>query len=229
MRRRESVLRMTSSDQRPSTAGGHRAGRRSLRPMNDGARPASAAAISPVGGIELIDVTAPAVSSFEEFYASNAATVGRALALTLGDHALGLEAADEAFTRCYERWGKVSGYSNPAGWVYTVGLNWARSWLRRKARAVARQANLSKSTLVTEPTLSAESVTGAISDPALRAALMELSVEHRSVVVLRYFLDWSTDMTADALDISPGTVKSRLSRGLDNLRRSLAAESSSDD
>lgn len=221
---------MTSPDHDLGITGA-RSKRRGLRVVGaaDHDQPETPTAGSPVaGGIEIIDVSAPAMTSFEEFYAANSATVGQALALTLGDHALGLEAADEAFTRCFERWGKVSGYSNPAGWVYTVGLNWARSWLRRKSRAIARQAKLSTSTLVTEQTLAAESVTGAIADPALRAALMDLSVEHRSVVVLRYFLDWSTDMTADALDISPGTVKSRLSRGLDNLRRSLAAESSPD-
>lgn len=219
---------MTSPDHHSGATGvrAHRRGRRGVRRGDDRAGGADVThAVSPVDGVELIDVSAPTTSSFEEFYAANAATVGRALGLTLGDHALGLEAADEAFTRCFERWGKVSGYSNPAGWVYTVGLNWARSWLRRKARALARQANLSTSAVVTSQTLSAEAVTGAVSDPALRAALMELSVDHRSVVVLRYFMDWSTDMTADALDISPGTVKSRLSRGLDNLRRSLAAES----
>ncbi len=190
-------------------------------------RPSRRSRLRPVGGtgcdesIEIIDLATPTTRSFEDFYAAKAGEVGRALALTLGDHALGLEAADEAFTKCFDKWGEVSGYDNPAGWVYTVGLNWGRSWLRRKARALARQASLATSSAVTVEALPAESVTAAVTDPQLRNALMQLSTEQRSVVVLRYFLDWSTEQTANSLDISPGTVKSRLARGLDHLRRQL--------
>ncbi len=55
------------------------------------------------------------------------------------------------------------------------------------------------------------------SDAQLVAALGHLSVEHRTVVVGRYYLDWSEAQLADALDIAPGTVKSRLSRALKQL------------
>ena len=58
-------------------------------------------------------------------------------------------------------------------------------------------------------------------DTDLSEALAQLSEDHRAVVVLRYFLDWSVEQTADALEVSPGTVKSRLSRALDHLERRL--------
>ena len=58
-------------------------------------------------------------------------------------------------------------------------------------------------------------------EPELDAALAALPVEQRSVVVLRYLLDWSEFQTAEALDIAPGTVKSRLSRALDRLATQL--------
>ena len=48
--------------------------------------------------------------------------------------------------------------------------------------------------------------------------------KHRSVVVCRLFLDWSTEQTAAALDIAPGTVKSRLHRALRSLQPALAPE-----
>ncbi|MEL6209676.1 MAG: sigma factor-like helix-turn-helix DNA-binding protein [Pseudomonadota bacterium] len=41
------------------------------------------------------------------------------------------------------------------------------------------------------------------------------------MVVLRYLLGWSTLDTAHALNISEGTVKSRLSRALDRLEQLL--------
>jgi RNA polymerase sigma-70 factor (ECF subfamily) len=39
--------------------------------------------------------------------------------------------------------------------------------------------------------------------------------------VCRYLLDWSEEDTAAALDIPTGTVKSRLSRALDQLAKHL--------
>jgi len=59
---------------------------------------------------------------------------------------------------------------------------------------------------------------------ALEDALAQLSIEHRSVVVLRFYFDWTVDQTAEALDIAPGTVKSRLARALPLLRSYLGED-----
>jgi RNA polymerase sigma-70 factor (sigma-E family) len=52
----------------------------------------------------------------------------------------------------------------------------------------------------------------------LRRALQALSVEHRAVVVLRFFADLSEQETAEELQLPIGTVKSRTSRALKALR-----------
>ena len=77
------------------------------------------------------------VWTFDEFYAVSRSGLVRGL--TLGDSDLAAEAADEALTKAYLRWNHVSQLDNPAGWTYRVGLNWARSIVRRRrgpARAV---------------------------------------------------------------------------------------------
>lgn len=56
--------------------------------------------------------------------------------------------------------------------------------------------------------------------------LDRLGRRQRAVVVLRYFEDLDLAGIAEALGISVGTVKSQLSRALDNLRESLAGEAS---
>lgn len=155
---------------------------------------------------------AAAPLTFEAFYLEHHAPVARALALTLGDNALGVEATDEAMTRAYQRWNQVAGYANPAGWVYRVGLNWARSFLRRRKRTT--NSPYIEDTPIEDPQPS---------DPALARALASLDPKHRSVVVLRYLLDWSVDQTAEALDIAPGTVKSRLHRALAQLETHMSA------
>ena len=146
---------------------------------------------------------------FTAFYRAHYPEVARALAVTLGDRDLGGEAADEAMARCYSRWSAVRGYDNPAGWVYRVGLNWARSRLRRAARA----RPVVESVTVADPP--------EVADPAVDAALRALPLELRAVVVCRLLFDWSTEVTAEVLDLRPGTVKSRLHRALAKLERKL--------
>ena len=146
--------------------------------------------------------------AFSGFYEENYTNVARALSYTLGDVDLGREATDEAMARAYARWTKIGAYDSPAGWVYRVGLNWAYSTRRRVLRSLPFIDHAS----TTEPP---------ISDPAIADALRRLDVKLRSVVVCRLLLDWSVEETADALRIKPGTVKSRLHRGLASLERSL--------
>ncbi len=57
----------------------------------------------------------------------------------------------------------------------------------------------------------------------VRQALSQLSDDHRRVVVLRYFVDLSTKEVANALGVREGTVKSRLSRALEQLQEILAS------
>jgi RNA polymerase sigma-70 factor (ECF subfamily) len=156
-----------------------------------------------------IPVVRFATGSFEAFYQSSRQHVFRALALTLGNSDLAAEAVDEAMVRAYQHWRTVSTYDNQPGWAYRVGLNWARSRLRKRKRE----------TLAESPPEQATEVT--FSDPDLERAVMALPLEARSVVVLRFYLDWSTDEVARALGIRPGTVKSRLHRAMNELRQQL--------
>lgn len=149
-----------------------------------------------------------APADFDSFYRSAYPRLAAALAVTLSDADLGREAADEAMARAYERWDRVAGYDNPGGWTYRVGLNWARSVHRRLRRALPVPAR-------------PERVELHIPDPDVHAAIADLAVDQRAVVVCRLLLDWSVDDTAAALKIRPGTVKSRLHRALATLERRL--------
>ena len=64
---------------------------------------------------------------------------------------------------------------------------------------------------------------GAESRAALVAALDGLPERDRLVIAYRYLLELSEAETAQALGVRPGTVKSRLSRGLARLREAMEA------
>jgi RNA polymerase sigma-70 factor, ECF subfamily len=57
----------------------------------------------------------------------------------------------------------------------------------------------------------------------LERGFRRLSVDHRAVVVIHYYLDLSIEDTAEALGIPIGTAKSRLSRAMAQLRLALHA------
>jgi RNA polymerase sigma-70 factor (ECF subfamily) len=152
------------------------------------------------------------VRSFEDFYGEARASIARALSLSLGDSDLAFEATDEAMARAYERWPMVSRLERPEGWVYRVAMNWALSILRRRRRSDHRLYDPGHTTMH-------------VADPDLHAAIGELDVKHRSVIVCRHLLGWSVADTAHALGVREGTIKSRLSRAtrilqsrLDHLR-----------
>lgn len=147
---------------------------------------------------------------FEEYYARCYGDIVRTLSFTLGDMELGREAADEAMARTYARWEQIRFYDNPPGWTYRVGLNWARSVHRR----LARQLPFVGRADVVEPY---------ISDPSVAAAVRQLDVDLRAVVVCRLIADWSVNETAEVLGIKPGTVKSRLHRAVAELQSRVHA------
>ncbi len=153
----------------------------------------------------------PLGRTFEEFCHREYSTIANALSWSLGGRDLGREAADEAFARGFERWATVGAMDNPAGWVYRVGLNWGRRRLWRGSRERELLAKL--------PAQEVRQLH--YHDPDLAAALAGLSLKLRSVVVLRLLLDYSERETAEALNLSAGTVKSRLHRGLLQLREQL--------
>jgi len=156
-----------------------------------------------------VEVTSgPAPRTFTSFYEDRYTEIGRALAFTLGDTALAAEATDEAMARAFARWSTVQRYDNPSGWVYRVGLNWARSVHRRAARRLPLRG---RDEVVQPP----------VADPAISRALGDLDVRLRAVVVCRCLLDWSVEETAHALGIKSGTVKSRLHRALGLLESAL--------
>ena len=160
---------------------------------------------------EQVTVSEPGfVDSFERFYVDSLHVVYRALVVGIGDCDLAREAVDEAMVRAYERWRTVSTMVNREGWVYRVASNWATSRLRRRRLQFRRMPSV-------EAAHDPEVV-----DPSLLEAIRRLSPKHRDVVVARYLLDMSESSTAEALGIPEGTVKSRLSRALVELKEALS-------
>ena len=160
------------------------------------------------------ECTEPAVLSLDRFYREQRDRLVRALALNIRDADLAEEAVDEAMARLAERWESVGAYENPEGWVYRVALNWSISVLRRRKLRWLRAPSLVQ--------------WDQLPNPEVNRAIAALSRERRAIVVARFYLDWTIEQIATALELPVGTVKSRLSRTLDALAEELGVARGSD-
>lgn len=139
----------------------------------------------------------------------------------------------ETFLRAFQSIGSFRGDSDLRTWIYRIAINQARNrwrWWRRRRRDSTfsldsnddsgRQSLLA--TLKSEGSRDPEQDTLAHErEVVLRKALGSLRRVYREAVVLRDIEGFAYEEIAVALDISIGTVKSRLARGRQELRRKL--------
>lgn len=153
----------------------------------------------------------PDLRSFDDWYRETyRPVVGLVFALT-GNRAAAEELAQDAFVEAHRRWGTVSTYVDPGGWVRKVAMNKARSGFRRRAaeaRAYARHVGRGQATGAALPERADQ----------FWAAVRTLPTQQAHVVALHYLEDLPVDRIAEVLEIAPGTVKTHLHRA----RRSLA-------
>ena len=77
---------------------------------------------------------------FDAFYAGSVRRVTGYLYAVTGSRAEAEDAAQEAFARAWQHWPKVSGYTDPEGWVRIVGFRIAVSaWHKMVSRTAAHR------------------------------------------------------------------------------------------
>lgn len=126
------------------------------------------------------------------------------------------EAEDLAQTtllKVYVAWSKVVKADHRDAYVSRMLVNAHRDSHRRRWR---RETPVAEVPDAHEPDATNASDTA----EAVRRAVSDLSQGQREVVALRYFVRLTEAEIAAALDIAPGTVKSRLSRALTALATS---------
>jgi RNA polymerase sigma factor (sigma-70 family) len=125
-----------------------------------------------------------------------------------GERASAEDAAVEALTKAHLRWSYLAGEEWRDLWVLRVSVNEAIRHLPRVARPVTPPEGVDLAEMVATREM-------------LGWALTALPRRQREVVVLRHLLGLSEVEVAMALQISHGTVKTHLRRGLAVLRSRL--------
>ena len=140
----------------------------------------------------------------------------------------------ETFLQAFRHLSSFRGDADVRTWLYRIAVNQARNrwrWWKRRRRdrtlsldAPAHAGSDAPLSAALESERDADPERQALArerERALHAALKSLSRPYREVVVLRDIEGLSYEEVAAALDLNVGTVKSRLSRGRNELRRRL--------
>ena len=139
----------------------------------------------------------------------------------------------ETFLRAFQSIGHFRGDADLRTWIYRIAINQARNrwrWWRRRRRDTTVSLDAPdgpygqplNATLRADRGEDPEQQTLARErERVLRSALQTLGSSYREAVVLRDIEGFSYEEIAATLEISIGTVKSRLSRGREELRKKL--------
>ena len=150
----------------------------------------------------------------------------------LNDPADASDVVQEVFLKVFRNVGGFRGQSSLKTWVYRIAVNEAhnhRRWFsrHRKQEVCIEPAEESSGGLrdsIPDPGRSPfEMALSGERRQAIEAALAEINPTFRAAVVLRDIEDLSYDEIAEIMGVSLGTVKSRILRGREALRNSLAA------
>lgn len=123
----------------------------------------------------------------------------------------------ESFTRAYRARLRYQPTAPPGAWLHRIAVNTTISHLRRQ-----KLARILPMRLYQAPDDGGYSRSEART--MVEAALAELSPKLRAAVYLHFYLGYSREEVAHALDIPSGTVASRIAKAMVVMRRKLAPQ-----
>lgn len=135
--------------------------------------------------------------------------------LILGDPADADDVAQETFIRAYRALDRFDVTRSLRPWLFTIAANTARNRLRSVGRYLSALNRL----LWADPTATTPTPPPEVNEATtLWQAVKRLNDMDQQIIYVRYFSGLSESETAQALQIAPGTVKSRTHRALERLR-----------
>ena len=147
----------------------------------------------------------------------------------LGDREEARDLAQDVFLQVFRTLGRFQGRSSLKTWIYRITVNQCRNrqrWWRRRRRDKALSLEdlkpMDEARLADAEGVPAfEQVARRETAQRVQDALLRLSFDHRSILVLREVEGLRCEEIATALGVPEGTVKSRLARAREQLRRLL--------
>ena len=132
-----------------------------------------------------------------------------------------LDAMEDMITAIYEYIYKLKDEEAFYSWSKTILVNRCKKLLKAKNKVKFLDDYKEKATMIKEPH---EAIQQQEDKLLLEQYLSKLSLKHQEVIRLRYFLDLDYQTIADVLKVPLGTVRSRISIGLNQLKKHMGGE-----
>jgi RNA polymerase sigma-70 factor (ECF subfamily) len=146
----------------------------------------------------------------------------------LGDTAEASDVVQEIFIKVFRNIGGFKGESALKTWIFRIAfsqilnrLRWWKSRHRSSTVSLDDSPNGHEHYVTDSGPTPDEALESKERELAIRHALVRLSSDHRSIIVLRDIEGFSYAEIAEVLGVSIGTVKSRLARAREDLKKSL--------
>jgi RNA polymerase sigma-70 factor (ECF subfamily) len=169
--------------------------------------------------------------SFDELFERYGSMVYSLALQILGDREEALDVSQEVFLTIYRKMDTFRGESSVKTWIYCIAVhravNRCRWWNRLRRRGtVSLEEHLSKGSnreLCCNMKSNAQSPEDALLVQEERAEiermLQDLPLQQRIAVIMRDMEGLSYEEIAESMKVSLGTVKSRIARGRETLKR----------
>lgn len=165
-------------------------------------------------------------TAFEEFYSQFSGLVYNLTYRQCGSAERAQDLTQEVFLRIFKSLGRFRGKSSLKTWTYRVCLNHCRSKLGRR-RIPTNSLTYEDGSLrdvEDERPGPAEKLMSVDAARRIDAALPELEEHYREAVILRDIEELPYQEIAEVLGVPLGTVRSRIARGRDQLRKVLETQ-----
>lgn len=149
----------------------------------------------------------------------------------LGDPEEARDLSQDVFLQIYRTLGSFAGRSSLKTWIYRIVVNQCRNRLRFwRRRQRSRSCGLDElhpseeAQLVAPPSRSGspyEALRRRERAERLQASLLNLSFDHRAILLLKEVEEMPCEEISRTLRVAQGTVKSRLARAREALRREI--------
>lgn len=171
-------------------------------------------------------------AAFEELVAERSGEIYGLLFRLTENSEEARDLTQETFLRAFQSIGRFRGEADLRTWIYRIAINQARNrwrWWRRRRRdstvsleSTHGPADQTVLSTLAESSDNPEQQTLAHErEMALRLALQRVGGAYRETVILRDIEGFTYEEIATTLGINVGTVKSRLARGRQELRKKL--------
>ena len=142
----------------------------------------------------------------------------------IGDFHIAQEITQDAFFKAYQQLGTLKNYNLFSGWLYVIAARLCSDWFRKnpspeqslEVTDMSEVSQVSYSQYVAEKQATEADETRR---EVVKKLLQKLPESERTVITLHYLGEMTIKAISEFLGVSPNTVKSRLSRARNRLKK----------